>query len=85
MRRFILLFEIMQLIIKSDSKQISSFVYRKNYKDDEGKRMGDIFDHTFQHFSEPISLTQIASVANMTTNAFANTLSNEPTKPIFNY
>ena len=70
LQRFILLFEIMQVIIKSNCDQISSFVYQKNYKDDEGKRMGDIYDFTFQHFSEPITLPQIASVANMTTNAF---------------
>jgi len=83
LQRFILLFKIMQLIIKSDCEQISSFVYQKNYKDDEGKRMGDIFDHTFQHFSEPISLTQISSVANMTTNAFCKYFKQRTNKTYF--
>tara|TARA_B110000037_G_scaffold217777_1_gene279505 strand:- start:1961 stop:2812 length:852 start_codon:yes stop_codon:yes gene_type:complete len=83
LRRFILLFEIMQLIIKSDCKQISSFIYQKNYKDDEGRRMGAIFDHTFQHFSEPITLSQIASVANMTTNAFCRYFKQRTNKTYF--
>ncbi|MDT0553543.1 AraC family transcriptional regulator [Urechidicola vernalis] len=83
LQRFILLFEIMQVIIKSDCDQISSFVYQKNYKDDEGKRMGDIYDFTFQHFSEPITLPQIASVANMTTNAFCKYFKQRTNKTYF--
>lgn len=83
LRRFILLFEIMQLIIISDCKQISSFVYQKNYKDDEGKRMGDIYDHTFQHFNEQITLSQISSVANMTTNAFCKYFKQRTNKTYF--
>ncbi|OIQ36563.1 MAG: AraC family transcriptional regulator [Bacteroidetes bacterium MedPE-SWsnd-G1] len=83
LQRFILLFEIMQVIIKSNCDQISSFVYQKNYKDDEGKRMGDIYDFTFQHFSEPITLPQIASVANMTTNAFCKYFKQRTNKTYF--
>ena len=45
--------------------------------------MGDIFDYTFQHFSEPISLTQISSVANMTTNAFCKYFKQRTNKTYF--
>jgi len=70
LERFILLFEILQLISKSRTASLSSFVNHKNYSDNEGKRMTAIFAYTMSHFDHPISLTQIAGVANMTTNAF---------------
>ena len=68
--RFILLFEILRLIAKSNTESLSSFVNQKNYSDNEGKRMSEVFEYTMNHFNHPISLFQIAGIANMTTNAF---------------
>jgi len=68
--RFILLFEILRLIAKSNTESLSSFVNQKNYSDNEGKRMSEVFEYTMNHFNHPISLLQIAGIANMTTNAF---------------
>jgi len=68
--RFILLFEILRLIAKSNTESLSSFVNQKNYSANEGKRMSEVFEYTMNHFHHPISLSQIADIANMTTNAF---------------
>jgi len=83
LQRFITLFEIIQLINTSKTQQISSFVYQKNYKNDEGNRMSAVFEYTIQNFGQSISLDQIASVANMTTNAFCKYFKQRTNKTYF--
>ncbi len=83
LQRFIILFEIIQLINTSKTQQISSFVYQKNYKNDEGNRMSAVFEYTIQNFGQSISLDQIASVANMTTNAFCKYFKQRTNKTYF--
>ncbi|NOQ92316.1 MAG: helix-turn-helix domain-containing protein [Flavobacteriaceae bacterium] len=68
--QFILLFEIINLINLSKTNILSSFIYTKNYSNNEGKRMSDVFDYSLNNFSENISLKNISEVANMTSNAF---------------
>lgn len=70
LQRFILLFEILELISKSETELLSSFIYQKNYSDNEGKRMSAIFDFTMNSFAENITLEEVANIANMTPNAF---------------
>ncbi|MGJ1197565.1 AraC family transcriptional regulator [Sphingobacterium spiritivorum] len=43
---------------------------QKKYSDAEGIRINDIFQYTFKHFAEKISLEQISSIAHMTPHAF---------------
>ncbi|GAB1307913.1 AraC family transcriptional regulator [Urechidicola sp. KH5] len=83
LERFILLFEIMKLINKSKTQQISSFVYQKHYKDNEGKRMSAVFNYTMSHFNQDITLDKIASVASMTTNAFCKYFKQRTNKTYF--
>lgn len=70
LERFIHLFEILQLISMSENELLSSFIYRKNYSDNEGKRMSDIFDFTMNSFTENITLKEVSDIANLTPNAF---------------
>jgi len=83
LQRFILLFEILQIINKSKTTQLSSFIYQKSFKDVEGKRMSDVFEYTMTNFSKPIYLEQIASVASMTTNAFCKYFKQRTNKTYF--
>lgn len=83
LQRFILLFEILQIINKSKTTQLSSFIYQKSFKDVEGKRMSDVFEYTMTNFSQPIYLEQIASVANMTANAFCKYFKQRTNKTYF--
>ncbi len=68
--RFILFLEILQLINASITRPLSSFINRKNYSDNEGKRLSDVFEFTMNKYAEHISLQEISDVASMTTNAF---------------
>ncbi|MDC9721793.1 MAG: AraC family transcriptional regulator [Urechidicola sp.] len=83
LKRFILLFEILQVINKSKTKQLSSFIYQKSLKDVEGKRMSAVFEYTMKNFAQPIYLKQIASVATMTTNAFCKYFKQRTNKTYF--
>lgn len=83
LQRFILLFEILQVINKSRTKQLSSFIYQKSFKDIEGKRMSAVFEYTMTNFSQTIYLEQIASVATMTTNAFCKYFKQRTNKTYF--
>jgi AraC-like DNA-binding protein len=70
LERFIYLFEILQLISISKTELLSSFIYQKNYSDNEGKRMSEIFDFTMNSFAENITLKEVSAIANLTPNAF---------------
>lgn len=70
LKRFMLFLEILQLINESKTEILSSYINRKNYSDNEGKRMSAVFEFTMNKFAEHISLQEIADIASMTTNAF---------------
>ena len=70
LERFILFFKILHTISNSDHQQLSSFIYPKNYSNSEGKRMSSILEYTMTNYDQPISLGQIANLANLTPNAF---------------
>lgn len=83
LQRFILFFEIIQLINNSKKIQISSFIYQKTFNDNEGKRMSAVFEYTIQNFAQSITLNQISSVASMTTNAFCKYFKQRTNKTYF--
>jgi AraC-like DNA-binding protein/quercetin dioxygenase-like cupin family protein len=85
MERFIILLEILKLISLSNTTKLSSFVYRKNYSDREGKKMRAIFDYTVENANNSISLIDIANVANMTKNAFCKYFKKRTNKTYINF
>ena len=70
LERFTSFLSILQLLSKAKKQALSSYVYKKQYSADEGKRMRDVMSYTIEHFQETISLDQISEVASMTKNAF---------------
>jgi AraC-like DNA-binding protein len=68
--RFILFLEILKMVSEATSIPLSTFVDTKKYSDTEGKRMRNVFDFTIENAHQKISLEDIASIANMTKNAF---------------
>lgn len=70
LERFILLLEILKYIATAKSETLSRYIYEKAYSDIEGKRMRNVFDYTIENANNPIDLNTIASVANMTKNAY---------------
>jgi AraC-like DNA-binding protein len=60
-------------------------VYRKSFSDDEGKRMNDVFKYAMDRYHEPISLDEIADVANMSKNAFCRYFKKRTNKTFFQF
>jgi AraC-like DNA-binding protein len=58
------------MVSEAISIPLSTFVDTKKYSDTEGKRMRNVFDFTIENAHQKISLEDIASIANMTKNAF---------------
>ncbi|MDC6365869.1 MULTISPECIES: AraC family transcriptional regulator [Flavobacteriaceae] len=76
---------IMSLISKSKTEALSSFVYRKTYSDDEGKRMNDVYKYAMEKYNEPISLEEVADIANMSRNAFCRYFKKRTNKTFFQF
>ena len=70
LERFMLFLEILKMVSEATSHPLSTFVDTKKYSDTEGKRMRNVFDFTIENAHQKISLEDIASIANMTKNAF---------------
>jgi len=68
--RFILFVKLLKQINNAKYEVLSSFISEKKYTDNEGQRMGAVFQYTMTYFREKISLEEIAREAAMTTNAF---------------
>lgn len=82
---FTTLLELLQIGSKASYKSLSSFIYKKKYTDVEGKRMQDVFEYTMKYFQKNISLKIIASVANMTKNAFCKYFKKRTNKTYFKF
>ena len=83
--KFIVFIKMIDVIIQSDVKPLSSFIYEKKYTNNEGKRMGDIVDYTLTNFNKKIELDEIADVANMTSNAFCRYFKQRTNKTYFTF
>jgi len=70
LERFILFLQLLKAINESPFIPLSSFAQTKKYSDNEGRRMGIIYNYSMNHFREKITLPQIASEAAMTPQAF---------------
>jgi len=68
--RLLGLFHILKLIAKGDAKLLSSGTSDHRFSHREGQRLRKVFEYTMTHYHRQISLEEIASVANITRNAF---------------
>ncbi|MAU16425.1 MAG: AraC family transcriptional regulator [Muricauda sp.] len=76
---------IINQINASKTSPLSSFVYRKSFTDDEGKRMGKVYDYAMEHYQESITLDEIAEKANMSKNAFCRYFKKRTNKTFFQF
>tara|TARA_R110002111_G_scaffold88495_6_gene138169 strand:+ start:105 stop:947 length:843 start_codon:yes stop_codon:yes gene_type:complete len=79
------LLKILNLISTAESTPLSSFVYKKMYTDDEGKRMNDVFEYAMEKFYEPITLEEIADKAHMNKNSFCRYFKKRTNKTFFQF
>ena len=82
---FIILIALLKLLSDSDINLLSNYTYAKKLSDSEGKRMRKVFDYTLKNADQKISLDEIASVANMTKNAFCKFFKKRTNKTYINY
>lgn len=85
LERFIILIALLKLLSDSDINLLSNYTYAKKLSDSEGKRMRKVFDYTLKNADQKISLDEIASVANMTKNAFCKFFKKRTNKTYINY
>ena len=83
--KFIVFIKIIDIIVDSETKPLSSFLDEKMYSDNEGKRMRDVMDYTLSNFTKKIELEDIADVANMTANAFCRYFKQRTNKTFFTF
>ncbi len=76
---------VISQITKSKTEPLSSFVYRKSYSDDEGKRMSNVYEYAMEKYHEQISLEEISERANMSKNAFCRYFKKRTNKTFFQF
>jgi AraC-like DNA-binding protein len=83
--RFILFFKIIKSICLHEKTALSNFIYDKPFTDREGKRMQLVFDYVMTNYQRDISLEEIASLSNMTKNAFCRYFKLRTNKTFFQF
>ena len=69
--RLLKFLKILDIISSSaTNKQISNIGYDKPQKESDNERLNKVIDHVLNHFSKKVLLEDVASIANMTPNAF---------------
>lgn len=83
--RFLIFLKIINSLCRYEKKTLSKFIYDKPFSDREGKRMQLVLDYVMTNYHKEISLEKIASVSNMTKNAFCRYFKIRTNKTFFQY
>ncbi len=83
--RFMIFLNILRLFSKGDIVAISSTIPKKNYTDDQGKRMAAVFQFVMNGFDGDINLQEVSDIANMTPNAFCRYFKQRTNKTFFQF
>ncbi|MCK0189354.1 AraC family transcriptional regulator [Arenibacter sp. F20364] len=79
------LLKIINLISTATTTPLSSFVYKKKFTNDDGKRLNDVFKYAMEKYFEPITLEEIADKANMGKNSFCRYFKKRTNKTFFQF
>ena len=85
LNRFIILVELLKITSTCRYKSLSSFINEKQYSDNEGHRMRNVFEFTMTHYDGEVSLKKVAEIANMTKNAFCKYFKKRTNKTYFQF
>ena len=83
--RFILFLEILKWLSYNEKEQLSNYLYEKKITDNESKRMQTVFEYVMTNFHKNVTLDEIASIANMTKNAFCRYFKVRTNKSFFQF
>ncbi|MDY7395881.1 AraC family transcriptional regulator [Aureibaculum sp. 2210JD6-5] len=85
LNRFLILLELLKIASICKYKSLSSFIYNKQYSNNEGNRMRTVFEYTMSNFSNTITLEAISDKANMTKTAFCKYFKKRTNKTYFQF
>ncbi len=83
--RFTIFLKILKILKTAETKTISSFVSKRAYTDNEGKRMAKVFQVVMNEFNRDFSLKEISGLTNMTPNAFCRYFKQRTNKTFFQF
>lgn len=84
--RILTLLTILDKIANTKDKQVVNSVYQAvEFDDAEANRLNKIFHHTMTNFQNKISLTEIASIANLSPKAFCRYFKSKTRKTYYNF
>ncbi|EZH71393.1 cupin [Aquimarina atlantica] len=83
--RFTIFLKILKILKTSKTETISSFISKRAYTDNEGKRMAKVFQVVMDEFNRDFSLKEVADLANMTPNAFCRYFKQRTNKTFFQF
>jgi len=79
-------FQELLYLATNDAKQLlSSKIYKKPLKAEDGLRMQKIIDFTIENFKNEIRLNEVSNIASMSANAFCRYFKNKTNKSYFDY
>lgn len=83
--RLIHFLKLLKIINESKKEYLSSFVHKKQYTDNEGRRMSAVFQLAMNEFYRDITLQEVADISSMTPNAFCRYFKNRTDKTFFQF
>ncbi|WP_024772509.1 AraC family transcriptional regulator [Aquimarina macrocephali] len=83
--RFTIFLKVLKILKTSKTETISSFISKRAYTDNEGKRMAKVFQVVMNEFNRDFSLKEVADLANMTPNAFCRYFKQRTNKTFFQF
>lgn len=73
LEKVIILLEIINILLESkEYESLASIGYQHSFNEKDTRRMNNVYQYLIKNFTEVITLSQIASVANLTPPAFCN-------------
>lgn len=81
--QFLTLLKTINNLSKAPKKLFNTYIASKQLSDNEGKRIQEVMQYTMRNFTKPITLSQIAEVANMSKNAFCKYFKKRTNKTYF--
>ncbi|PKV48217.1 AraC family transcriptional regulator [Aquimarina sp. MAR_2010_214] len=83
--RFTIFLKILKILKTSKTETISSFISKRGYTDNEGKRMAKVFQAVMDEYYRDFSLKEVADLTNMTPNAFCRYFKQRTNKTFFQF
>ncbi len=83
--RFLLFLAILKELSFHEKEPLSNYLYEKKITDNESKKMQTVFEYVMTNFHKSVTLDEIASIANMTKNAFCRYFKVRTNKSFFQF